>query len=237
MNIIAGLTAFFLGALHALEPGHGKSAIAAYAVGYRGGFRHVIVLGLSTALAHTLTILILALLIGAAVSTLTEDSARRYVEAGSAFLLLATGAWLWRRAIIKRREKSDCADGNCGCRKNESDSDTENAGDQKVSFGIVGLLGISIGILPCPTALAVLISAMTAGHFAGGIWTVVLFSVGIALTMCAIAVAALFFADSDLMRRFRNFSGKKGWASYLPVFSAWIIIGSGIFTLLRSVYH
>lgn len=48
MNLIAGLTAFFLGALHALEPGHGKSAIAAYAVGYRSSLRHVLVLGLST---------------------------------------------------------------------------------------------------------------------------------------------------------------------------------------------
>lgn len=55
MNLIAELTAFFLGALHALEPGHGKSAIAAYAVGYRSSLRHILVLGLTTAFAHTIS--------------------------------------------------------------------------------------------------------------------------------------------------------------------------------------
>ena len=73
MNLIAGLTAFFLGALHALEPGHGKSAIAAYAVGYRSSFRHILVLGLSTAVAHTATILVLSLILGAAVSAVADQ--------------------------------------------------------------------------------------------------------------------------------------------------------------------
>lgn len=234
MNIIAGLTAFFLGAIHALEPGHGKSAIAAYAVGYQGGFRHIFVLGLTTAVAHTATILVLALIVGAAVSSIAEDEARRYVEIGSAFLLLATGAWLWRRAVVNRRKTSDCAGEECACRRKNAET-SENG--QRVSYGVVGLLGISTGILPCPTALAVLISAMTAGHFAGGIWTVCLFSTGIALTMCAIALAAFLFANSALMKRFQNFSGRSGWAKHLPVFSAWIIIGSGVFTLFRAFYH
>jgi ABC-type nickel/cobalt efflux system permease component RcnA len=42
-----------LGALHALEPGHGKTLVAAYLVGSRGTARHAMVLGLTVTLAHT----------------------------------------------------------------------------------------------------------------------------------------------------------------------------------------
>lgn len=50
-NFWAGGLALLLGALHALEPGHGKAAIAAYTVGNRGRISHIFVLGVSTALA------------------------------------------------------------------------------------------------------------------------------------------------------------------------------------------
>ena len=236
MNIFAGFTAFFLGALHALEPGHGKSAIAAYAVGYRGNYRHVIFLGLTTAIAHTATILILAFLIGAALSNLTEESSLLYVEMGSAFLLIGTGIWLWRRARVIRRSQTDCSTTNCGCHQESSNTDIQ-PNEKGLSYKIVGLLGLSIGFLPCPTALAVLINAMAIGHFAGGILTVCLFSVGIALTMSMIAISAIFLANSSLAARLKNFSKGSRWSSYLPVLSAWVIIASGIFTFLRSIYH
>ena len=102
---------------------------------------------------------------------------------------------------------------------------------------MVSLLGISVGLLPCPTALAVLMSSMTAGHFFGGLWTVCLFSGGIALTISAVALGAFFFANSALVNRFQtSLSGAKT-ARYLPFLSAWIIIGSGIFTLFRAVFN
>ena len=161
MNLIAGLTAFFLGAAHALEPGHGKSAIAAYAVGYRSNFRHILVLGLSTAIAHTAGILVLALILGATVSSVSGENARQWIETGSAALLLTTGAWLLRRAVRNRKRTIDCQSGAeiCNCHRRRAAVIDEN---KPLSFGVVSLLGISTGLLPCPTALAVLLSSMTA---------------------------------------------------------------------------
>jgi len=236
MNLIAGLTAFFLGAVHALEPGHGKSAIAVYAVGYRSNFRHILVLGLSTAIAHTVTILVLALILGATVSSIESENAHQWIEVGSAVLLLATGAWLWRRAVVSRRTKVDCGDAEtgCNCHRNRSSAVDEN---KPLSFGLVSLLGISTGLLPCPTALAVLLASMTAGQFTSGLWTVCLFSVGIALTITSVALIACYFADSSLARRFQSSVKNSNLANYLPVLSAWIIIGSGFFTLLRAIYN
>lgn len=234
MNFIAGLTAFFLGAIHALEPGHGKSAIAAYAVGYRSSLRHVLVLGLSTALAHTAVILLLAVIFGSVVSAVADERAHQWIEIGSAFLILLTGAWLLRRAFKARQANQDCADAAavCNCQSHRKTID-EN---QPVSFGVVGLLGISSGLIPCPTALAVLLSAMSAGHFFGGLWTVCLFSVGLAATLCTVALLAAFVAKSSVKIGFLQRLNLSRWGTAMPLVSAWIITGSGVFMLLRAVF-
>jgi hypothetical protein len=49
----AALIAAGLGALHALEPGHGKTIVAAYLVGSRGTARHAVLLGIVVTAAHT----------------------------------------------------------------------------------------------------------------------------------------------------------------------------------------
>src|SRR6202007_1545720 len=51
--ITAAFIAFGLGALHALEPGHGKTIVAAYLVGSRGTARHAVLLGIVVTAAHT----------------------------------------------------------------------------------------------------------------------------------------------------------------------------------------
>src|SRR5439155_16898447 len=53
MVALALLTAAVLGAFHALEPGHGKTVVAAYLVGSRGTARHALVLGLVVTASHT----------------------------------------------------------------------------------------------------------------------------------------------------------------------------------------
>ena len=49
----AALIAAGLGALHALEPGHGKTVVAAYLAGSRGTARHAVLLGIVVTAAHT----------------------------------------------------------------------------------------------------------------------------------------------------------------------------------------
>src|SRR6202021_47386 len=45
--------AICLGGLHALEPGHGKTIVAAYLVGSKGTARHAFLLGLIVTVSHT----------------------------------------------------------------------------------------------------------------------------------------------------------------------------------------
>ena len=51
--LIALAVAVGLGAFHALEPGHGKTLVAAYLVGSRGTMKHALLLGLIVTAAHT----------------------------------------------------------------------------------------------------------------------------------------------------------------------------------------
>jgi len=60
--LIAGIAvAFWLGALHALEPGHGKTIVAAYLVGSRGNMKHAALLGATVTFTHTLSVFLLGI--------------------------------------------------------------------------------------------------------------------------------------------------------------------------------
>jgi len=59
--LAAFLIALFLGALHALSPGHGKTIVAAYLVGSQGKAYHAFVLGLLVTLVHTGSVFALGL--------------------------------------------------------------------------------------------------------------------------------------------------------------------------------
>ena len=52
---------FWFGALHALEPGHGKTMVAAYLVGARGTPKHAALLGGMVTFTHTISVFILGL--------------------------------------------------------------------------------------------------------------------------------------------------------------------------------
>ena len=54
-------TAFALGALHALTPGHGKTLVAAYLVGSRGTVGQAVLLGIVVTVTHTLSVFLLGI--------------------------------------------------------------------------------------------------------------------------------------------------------------------------------
>jgi nickel/cobalt transporter (NicO) family protein len=55
------LIAMFLGGVHAMSPGHGKTVVGAYLVGSRGTAKHAAFLGLTVTITHTLGVFALGL--------------------------------------------------------------------------------------------------------------------------------------------------------------------------------
>ena len=94
LALLAFATAAFLGAGHALTPGHGKTLMAAYLVGTRGTPRHALGLGAAVSVSHTIGILGLALVVVAAERALPPDLVVRAAPIIAALTILAIGGWM-----------------------------------------------------------------------------------------------------------------------------------------------
>jgi ABC-type nickel/cobalt efflux system permease component RcnA len=86
-------------------------------------------------------------------------------------------------------------------------------------------LGISGGLLPCPSALVVLLGAIALGRVAFGLLLILMFSLGLATVLTAFGI--LLLRASKLFERIPE-SGR--YARYLAVASAAFItlVGAGI---------
>ena len=96
INIIYYLTAILLGGLHALEPGHGKTVVAAYLIGSKGRKIDAVLLGLVVTLTHTFSVILLAIAakLASMKITLTEESLHGYLGLVAGLLILAVGLWM-----------------------------------------------------------------------------------------------------------------------------------------------
>ena len=83
-----------LGALHALEPGHGKSLMAMYLAGNRGTVGNAILMGLVVTVTHTSTIFALAVLSVLAATWFDIEAAQHVLEVVAAGSLVVLGVWL-----------------------------------------------------------------------------------------------------------------------------------------------
>lgn len=99
---LALLLAVFLGAMHALAPGHGKTLMAATAAarGGRARMRDVLPMAASVTVTHTLGVLALGLLVTA--GSAAAPSVVAWLGIASGVLVTLAGAQLVRRALRQR---------------------------------------------------------------------------------------------------------------------------------------
>ncbi len=206
--------AFSLGALHALEPGHGKSLASAYLVGGRHDWKDALVLGAATTLSHTGVVVALALLSMGLASQLPAERVQSLVASLGSLVLIALGVWALVRALKDLRHGHGHSHGH------------ETAAGERRSFWQVALLGLSNGILPCPGALAALVLALSLGQVALGLVTVLTYSLGLATALFAVGVVAI-----EAGRRARAWLPSDHALLWLPVASASLVLGAGVWLL------
>lgn len=170
--------AALMGILHALEPGHGKTAIIGYLIGTRASaWESAIALGLSQALTHGIAIFVLALIVTSSLP-MTGNSFEGFSVwlsrgAGSVIILIAS-YFLWKESRINREE--------C-CPVNIPLSVFQQKQDRWANVKMCFLMGMSGGILPCPTAVASYIGAVSDGEVERGLTSVLVFSIGLFLSV------------------------------------------------------
>jgi nickel/cobalt exporter len=106
------------------------------------------------------------------------------------------------------------------------------ASGEKVTWRSLLTLGISGGLVPCPSAMVLLLAAVALNKTAYGMVLVVAFSVGLAITLTAVGLAFLYARN-----RFHKPRSGARWPQLLPVLSAVMITALGIglcFAALRS---
>ena len=96
--VLALALAFGLGALHALEPGHGKTIVAAYLVGTRGTWKHAIYLGAIVTFTHVFSVFVLGLLTLFAARYWPPERIFPILSVASGLSIAGLGLWLlWQR--------------------------------------------------------------------------------------------------------------------------------------------
>jgi len=98
------------------------------------------------------------------------------------------------------------------------------AGGEKISFRSLLTLGISGGLVPCPSAMVLLLAAVALNKTAYGIVLVVAFSVGLAITLMLVGLAFIYARN----RLSRQGAWRSRWSLLLPVMSAAVITIVGI---------
>ena len=96
LGLIVGALALalFLGAAHGLEPGHGKTIVAAYLVGARGTVGNALFLGGVVTLTHTFSVILLGLVALFASQYVLPEQIFPYLGTASGLLIMGLGTWL-----------------------------------------------------------------------------------------------------------------------------------------------
>jgi nickel/cobalt exporter len=89
-------SSFWLGALHAATPGHGKTIAASYIVGARGRPVDALVLGIFVTLSHTSGIILVGVLATMGSAWLIPQRVEAYLALGMGMLVVAIGFWMLR---------------------------------------------------------------------------------------------------------------------------------------------
>src|SRR5438128_10624135 len=95
-GILYLVTSFWLGAVHAATPGHGKTIAASYIVGVRGRPVDALVLGIFVTLSHTSGIVLVAVLATLGSTWLIPQRVEAYLAVGTGILVIGIGCWMLR---------------------------------------------------------------------------------------------------------------------------------------------
>jgi nickel/cobalt exporter len=219
--VLASLAAaLFWGAAHALSPGHGKSIVTAYLVGQRGTPWHAALLGLIVTATHTIGVFTLGLVTLALSQFVVPDHLYPWLNLTSGLLVVSIGVSVlvarWRHARA-----------HAHAHHHHHHHHEQEAGP---SFRSLFAVGVSGGLLPCPSALVVLLAAISLHRVAFGLVLIVAFSLGLALSITSVGLVAV--AAKRAFARAR-FDGRVLRA--LPAVSAAFILLAGVLMTVHAL--
>jgi ABC-type nickel/cobalt efflux system permease component RcnA len=108
--LTAALIAALLGGFHALEPGHGKTLVAAYLVGSRGTAGHAVLLGTIVTASHTISVYALGIITLYASQWVVPEQLYPWLGIASGLLVAGLGFALFIRRYLSTDSHPDVID-------------------------------------------------------------------------------------------------------------------------------
>ncbi|MEQ8974991.1 MAG: sulfite exporter TauE/SafE family protein [Coleofasciculus sp. C1-SOL-03] len=175
-TIIIGIAiAFGFGAVHALSPGHGKTLVSAYFIGSQGTPQQAVLLGLTITFTHTLSIFILGVIALFASQYVLPEQSYPVLSLVSGLTIGIVGLSLLRKRL-----------------HSHSHFHSHSHAHKPTSLSSLVKLGIAGGLIPCPSALVMLLSAVALHQISYGLFLVGGFSLGLASVLVILGVIAIY---------------------------------------------
>jgi nickel/cobalt transporter (NicO) family protein len=234
-SFAAVIGALFWGAVHAMSPGHGKTLVGAYLVGSRATAKHAVFLGLTTTITHTIGVFILGLLTLFASRYIVAESLYPWLNLISGVIVIAIGVNLLIRRLRHthhhHHEHEHHHHHHHHSHHHEHEHHHHHLPPENTpitkhdSWHSLIALGVSGGIVPCPSAMVLLLSAIATGHIGFGLILVLSFSLGLAGVLTAIGLLLVYCKN-----RFEKLPKTSLYFRFVPIVSAICIclIGVGI---------
>jgi nickel/cobalt transporter (NicO) family protein len=226
------LAAFAWGSIHALSPGHGKTMVAAYLVGTRGTARHAVALGATVTITHTIGVFALGVVTLLLSQWILPEQLYPWLNLASGLMVVGIGAAVLRSRVLKATGHRPEAIGHSHSHDHLHDHHHhhDHHHDHELSWkGLIGM-GASAGLIPCPSALVVLLGAISQHQVALGLLLITMFSLGLAGTLTGLGLVVV--SARKLTTRL-NVSGRLVTA--LPAVSALVIVGAGCLLTAHAV--
>ncbi|MGZ4201498.1 MAG: nickel/cobalt transporter [Thermoleophilaceae bacterium] len=219
------LAAFAWGAIHALSPGHGKAMVAAYLVGTRGTARHAVALGATVTITHTIGVFTLGVVTLLLSQFILPEQLYPWLNLVSGLMVLVIGA-----AVLRSRLRPITDHRSPITEDHHHEHGHHHHHHRELSWKGLIAMGASAGLIPCPSALVVLLGAIAQHQIALGLLMIVVFSLGLAATLTGLGLAVVY--AGRLTERV-NFSSRL--ATALPAVSALVIVGAGFVLTIQAM--
>jgi len=223
ISISSGLALVF-GALHALEPGHGKTALLTYIASGKRTWKEGAVISITSAITHSLAVFFIAFLSHFIVHHTTTDAKVAHIgnilSGISGALICSLGLWI----IFKSKKGEAKVETCCSCSSHGHQKKKLNKG----RFFTSGLLGIATGIIPCPSVVVAYLSGLSTGNSLLGMQSVILFALGMCISLMSV-ITICSFGGEKLVKKLGKSKVSMNWGLIQGVIFITIGLGTAFY--------
>ena len=257
--------AFLWGAAHAMSPGHGKTLVGAYLMGEKATVRHALFLGFTTTVTHTLGVFILGGVTLLASRAFLPEQLFPWLSLLSGLLVVTIGGNLLRDRLNKQIDLKLHSNPHSESHHHHSHDDSHahshshdsthrhhsHSGghihshvlpEGNISLKSLLALGVSGGLIPCPSALLLLLSSIALGQVGYGLILVLSFSLGLASVLTGLGLLLIY--SKHLFKRLpiekwtdQNLFKLKWIMNVIPIVTATAITFIGLIISIQALWQ